>query len=244
MNIVIFGATSAIAQAWAQNNAKGNQLYLIARSENKLAQVAADLQVRGAVVHQLNLDMAKEQDYRAVIDQAYHVLGQVDIALFAQGSLPDQRELEKQQELVPEMMQLNTMSYLLPASLIGERMAVNGRGCLVLISSVAGDIGRQSNYFYGASKACVSTFAHGLRNHLFKFGVHVLTVKPGFVDSPMTAHLPNRTGPLWAKPEKIAADIDCAIAKKKNQLYTPWFWQIILGVIRCVPECIFKRLSL
>lgn len=245
MNIVIFGASSAIAQCWAQQRASaGVCFHLVGRSEQKLQAMTQDLQVRGAQVTSTVLDMEVEQDYRAVVEAIYQLLPQIDLAFFAQGSLPDQRQLEREQERVSPLFQLNAMSYLLPASLIGERMAVAGRGSIVLVSSVAGDRGRQSNYFYGASKATVSAFAQGLRNHLFKFGVHVLTVKPGFVDTPMTAHLPNRSGLLWASPEKIAACIERGLHRKTNVVYAPWFWWGIMAVIRCLPESIFKRLSL
>jgi len=126
---------------------------------------------------------------------------------------------------------------------IAERMAQKGCGSVVLISSAAGDRGRQSNYFYGTSKAAVTTFAQGLRNHVFKHGVQVLTVKPGFVDTPMTANIA-KGGPLWATPEQIADCIETGLQKKKDVIYAPWFWQIIMLVIKNLPEVIFKRLGL
>jgi hypothetical protein len=122
-------------------------------------------------------------------------------------------------------------------------MALAGTGSIVLISSVAGDRGRQSNYFYGTSKAAVTTFAQGLRNHLFNSGVHVLTIKPGFVDTPMTAAI-TKGGPLWASPEQIADCIEKGLQKKRNVVYAPWFWQIIMLVIQHIPETVFKRLGL
>lgn len=244
MHIVIFGATSAIAHAWARLHAtQGDQFTLLGRDAGKLATVEQDLLARGAAaVRTQTIDLALPQDYSALIEQIdAHTT--IDLALFAQGSLPDQRALEQDVESVRPMFELNAMSYILPASQIAERMAQRGRGTLVLISSVAGDRGRQSNYFYGTSKAAVSTFAEGLRNHVFKRGVHVLTVKPGFVDTPMTAHLP-KGGPLWATPEQIADCIEQGLMKNRNVIYTPWFWRFILLIIRHVPETVFKRLSL
>ena len=245
MNIVIFGATSAIAQAWARLHAvKGAAFYLIGRDASKLDAVKNDLLARGASNVQLKtVDLAQAQDYSAITDQLYAHWPQIDIALFAQGSLPDQRALEKNIGAVPSMFELNAMSYILPASVIAERMAQAGSGSVVLISSVAGDRGRQSNYFYGTSKAAVTTFAQGLRNHVFKRGVQVLTVKPGFVDTPMTANIA-KGGPLWATPEQIAFCIEKGLLKKKNVIYAPWFWQIIMLVIKNIPEVIFKRLGL
>jgi short-subunit dehydrogenase len=117
-------------------------------------------------------------------------------------------------------------------------------GCLAAISSVAGDRGRQSNYIYGAAKAGLSTFLDGLRNRMFRVGVHVLSIKPGFVDTPMTLGKINPRSPLVASPDRVARDIDRALLRRENVLYTPWFWWPIMKVIRLVPEPIFKRLGL
>ena len=245
MNIFIAGATSAIAQAWARlYAAQGAGFYLLGRDANKLDIVKDDLLARGAREVRLHaVDMALVQDYGSIVAQLYSHWPMVDVALFAQGSLPDQRELEKNIVPVRAIFELNAMSYILPASVIAERMAQKGCGSVVLISSAAGDRGRQSNYFYGTSKAAVTTFAQGLRNHVFKRGVHVLTVKPGFVDTPMTASM-EKGGPLWATPEQIAACIEKGLQKKKDVIYAPWFWRIIMLVIRHIPEIIFKRLGL
>lgn len=245
MNIFISGATSAIAQAWARlHAAHGARFYLVGRDTCKLDAVKSDLLARGASDVQLHvMDMALVQDYDSVTAQLYAHWPQVDIALFAQGGMPEQRMLEKNVADVRAMFELNVMSYIQPATLIAERMAQAGSGSVVLVSSPAGDRGRQSNYFYGATKAAITVFAGGLRNHVFKRGVHVLTVKPGFVDTPMTAHI-EKGGPLWAQPEQIAACIEDGLQKKKDVIYAPWFWLIIMLVIKNIPEVIFKRLGL
>lgn len=245
MNIFIAGATSAIAQAWARlRAAQGDSFYLLGRDSAKLETVKQDLLARGAkAAHCHTLDLSQEQNYDAVVAQLYAHWPQVDIALFAQGSMPEQRELEKNVGALRSMFELNAMSYLQPATLLAERMAQTNTGSVVLISSPAGDRGRQSNYFYGASKAAVTVFATGLRNHVAKNNVQVLTVKPGFVDTPMTAAM-DKSGPLWATPEQIAACIENGIQKKRNVIYAPWFWQYIMLIIRHIPEFLFKRLSL
>jgi decaprenylphospho-beta-D-erythro-pentofuranosid-2-ulose 2-reductase len=127
-------------------------------------------------------------------------------------------------------------------SVVGERLATQGTGCVAVISSVAGDRGRESNYVYGSAKALVTAFASGLRQRLSKRGVQVLTIKPGFVDTPMTAHLPK--GALWAQPEQVALEIIQAIEKKKHVIYTPGFWRLIMLIIRHIPEAVFVRLKL
>jgi short-subunit dehydrogenase len=245
MNIFIAGATSAMAQAWARlRAAQGDSFYLLARDSDKLTAVKEDLLARGArTVTTQTADLAQPQSYEELITAVYAQWPQVDIAFFAQGSMPAQSALENAVATVDRMFALNVQSYIQPATLFAQRMATAGTGSVVLISSPAGDRGRQSNYFYGASKAAVTVFASGLRNRFAKNGVQVLTVKPGFVDTPMTAAM-DKTGPLWATPARVAACIEKAIQKKKDVIYAPWFWQYIMLVIHHIPERIFKKLSL
>jgi decaprenylphospho-beta-D-erythro-pentofuranosid-2-ulose 2-reductase len=121
-------------------------------------------------------------------------------------------------------------------------MAQRRAGTIAVISSVAGDRGRGSNYVYGSAKALVTAFLSGLRQRLVKCGVTVVTIKPGFVDSPMTAAFAK--GPLWARPERIAAGIVRAIDRHSGTVYLPGFWRPIMWVIRTIPERVFLRLSL
>ncbi len=122
-------------------------------------------------------------------------------------------------------------------------MEERGGGTVIGVGSVAGDRGRQSNYVYGAAKAGLSVFLAGLRNRLFRAGVSVVTVKPGFVDSPMTAHIEGR-GLLWSTPKKVAPAIRRAIRRGKHVAYVPWFWRPIMLCIRSIPEVVFKRMRL
>jgi short-subunit dehydrogenase len=128
------------------------------------------------------------------------------------------------------------------STVLAEYFAAQRRGVIAVISSVAGDRGRQSNYVYGAAKAAVTAFASGLRQKLFPRGVRVLTIKPGFVDTPMTAAFPK--GILWASPQRVARDIVRAMDGGRAVLYTPWFWRPIMAVINSIPEAIFCRLRL
>jgi short-subunit dehydrogenase len=121
-------------------------------------------------------------------------------------------------------------------------MEAQQQGSIAVISSVAGDRGRASNYLYGSAKAAVSTFLSGMRQRLEKRGVNVLTVKPGFVDTPMTRDF--KKSALWAKPEEVARGIVRAIDRRKAVVYLPWFWSIIMLIIKHVPEFMFKRTKL
>jgi len=128
------------------------------------------------------------------------------------------------------------------AGLIARKLEAQGHGTLAVISSVAGDRGRASNYLYGSAKAAVSTYLSGLRQRLHGRGIGLVTIKPGFVDTPMTAAFTK--GPLWASPERIAHGIVHAIDERRAVVYLPWFWRGIMAMIRCVPEFVFQRIKL
>ena len=139
-------------------------------------------------------------------------------------------------------MQTNALSIISLLTLIGNRFEAQKSGTICVISSVAGDRGRASNYVYGSAKAMVTTFTSGLRQRLHKSNVSVVTVKPGFVDTPMTSEF--KKGLLWAKPSVVAALIVKAIDKKKADVYAPKFWFFLMGIIRLIPSVIFKKMKI
>ncbi|MFT0772866.1 SDR family oxidoreductase [Psychrobacter aquimaris] len=245
--IVIFGATSAIAEHTARQLVQnGASVYCIGRNTNKLNRIIADLKVRSVnnqVVDGINADLADTAQHPILIEQAIKSLGGLDAVLIAYGTLPDQRACEADAELTQKEIQINALSVINLLTLLANYFETQGKGVIATISSVAGDRGRQSNYVYGAAKGMVSLFLQGLRNRLMAKGVSVVTIKPGFVDSPMTADF-DKSGPLWVKPEVIATGIIKAMQKGKNEVYLPWFWWGIMQIIKHIPEAIFKRLSL
>lgn len=242
--ILIIGATSAIAEATARRwAAQGNALFLVGRKEARVEAIAADLRVRGAAsVACLAMDANDTAAHAAMLASAEKSMGGLDIALIAHGTLPDQQACERSVEMTLHEIATNGLSVVALASLLGERFAQQGRGSLAVIGSVAGDRGRQSNYVYGAAKGMVGLFLQGLRNRLTKQGVQVLTIKPGFVDTPMTASF--KKGFLWAQPDDIAAGIIQSIEKNRDVVYLPGFWWPIMAIIKHIPEAIFKKLSL
>ncbi|MFZ4538374.1 SDR family oxidoreductase [Propionivibrio sp.] len=242
--ILIVGATSAIAEAtarlWA---ARGDALFLVGRKAARLDAIAADLRVRGAAaVGCFTMDACDSAMHAAMLEAAEAAMGGLDVALIAHGSLPDQKACEASVEKTLKEIETNGLSVVALATRLGEKFEAEGRGSLAVISSVAGDRGRQSNYIYGAAKGMVSIFLQGLRNRLAKKGVQVLTIKPGFVDTPMTAAFSK--GALWAKPEAIARGIVRAVENKSDEVYLPGFWWLIMAIIRHIPERVFKKLSL
>lgn len=243
-NILIVGATSAIAEATARCfAARGDKLFLLARNAERLSTIAADLTIRGA--HEVTTALFDANDFdghQATLDNVNGVLGSIDIVLIAHGTLSDQKACEASVSKTLHELTTNGISTIALLTLLANQFEAKRSGTIAVISSVAGDRGRQSNYIYGTAKSAVTTFLQGLRNRLYKSNVHVLTIKPGFVDTPMTAAFPK--GPLWASADAVAAGIVKAIDKKKDVVYLPGFWWLILTLIRLVPEQIFKRLSL
>jgi decaprenylphospho-beta-D-erythro-pentofuranosid-2-ulose 2-reductase len=243
-NALIIGATSAIAQAVAQRLAtRGTSLVLWGRSPSKLDLVAADLRLKqGCPVFVEAFDLNDTSLHQAALNRATAAHGSFDLALICHGNLPDQGACERDFALVEQEFRINCLGPMSLLTVLANDFESRGTGCLAAISSVAGDRGRQSNYVYGTSKAALSTFLAGLRNRLYPKGVHVLTIKPGFVDTPMTAHL--KKGLLFASPDKVAGDIVRAIETGQGVLYTPWFWRWIMFIICQIPESIFRKLKM
>ena len=243
--VLIIGATSAIAGAcarlWAE---QGAEFFLAARNPERLEQVAADLCVRGAAAVTCHcMDATDIGAHRAMLESCLVALQQIDIALIAHGTLPDQSTCEREVDVALREFASNGTSVIALLTCLANQFEAQRLGTLAVISSVAGDRGRPSNYLYGTAKAAVSTFCEGLRARLFKVGVHVIDIRPGFVDTPMTQGLP-LPGPLVAKPEQVAQRIVKGLEAKANTLYAPGFWALIMLIIRCIPQFVFKRLNL
>ena len=244
MKILIIGATSAIAHATAKCFAKdGAELLLVGRTSEKLMAVADDLKVRGAKqVETFVLDVSELDRHQTMIEHAITTLNGLDMLLIAHGTLGDQRKCELSVAETLREFTNNCTSVISLLTIGANHFEQQKRGCIAVISSVAGDRGRQSNYVYGSAKAGVSAFLQGLRNRLAKSGVAVLTVKPGFVDTPMTASV--KKGPLFASAQTVGQGIYRAMLQGKDVVYLPWFWQPIMFLIRSIPESIFKKMSM
>ena len=241
--ILIIGATSAIAEACARRwAARGDALFLLGRDGQRLHAIADDLRIRGAAeVAVTTFDVNDYEAQEAAIEAARVALGGVDIALIAHGTLPDQAACDHDTAQTMAEFQTNATSTLALMQRLAVLFESQGEGQLAVISSVAGDRGRDSNAVYGAAKAAVSTYASALRQRLHRHGITVLTIKPGFVDTPMTAQL--RKGALWATPDRIARGIVNAIDRGRSIVYLPWFWRPVMTLIRLLPEFIFRRMK-
>jgi len=239
--VLIIGATSAIAEATARRYAaRGAAIYLLGRQATRLEAITADLRVRGAKASSGYLDVNDNSNYSTMLDTAWENLGSVDVVLIAHGTLPDQAACEASVDLSLREFATNGTSTIALCTALVPRL--RSGATIAVISSVAGDRGRASNYLYGSAKAAVTTYLSGLGQRLRLQGINVLTIKPGFVDTPMTATF--KKSALWAKPDQIAKGIVHAIDHRRAVAYLPGFWWIIMFVIKSIPEYMFRRIKL
>ena len=244
-NVLILGATSCIAEHYARRCAsRGESLFLAGRNKEKLRVIKKDLEIRGAkTVELFCLDLNDTKAILRMIKTAWTKFKYFDIALIAQGTLTEQIKSETDFEYLISEFRNNAESVIVLVSILTQSFLKQNKGTIAVIGSVAGDRGRASNYSYAAAKSAIETFVSGMRMKYFKNNLNYLIIKPGFVKTPMTAHL-TLPSILAASPKKIAKDIDSAILNKKDSIYTPWFWAHIMFFIKHIPNFIFKRLYL
>lgn len=241
---MIFGAASAIATETARYfAAAGADLFLADINEGRLEAVRDDLKARYgkeakiAVANALDFDKHEE-----LFNAAVSALGGLDSILIAHGTLPNQLETQKSVEKTIREFSINCLGVISLATVAANYFEERGKGMIAVISSVAGDRGRKSNYIYGAAKGGVSKFLQGLRGRLDAAGVKVLDIKPGMVDTPMTAHM--KKGPLFSNAKEVAKSIYNAMLSGKDVVYVPAYWSLIMHIIKHIPESVFKKLNL
>lgn len=241
--VLILGATSAIARAAANAFAeKGYALHLAGRNQDELSRIAADLQIR----HQVQVQHSKfdadtcqthEPFLKKIVSKTS--LGGV---LLAFGDLGDHLKAVSDFSAAQLIIQRNFTGACSILTHSANYFRQQQKGFIIAISSVAGDRGRQSNYIYGSAKGGLSLYLQGLRNHLHPYGVRVITVKPGFVDTPMTFGKPGVF--LAASPQRVGKRIIETLNSKQDVVYIPGFWKYIMKAIMMIPEPIFKRMKL
>jgi len=240
---LILGASSSMARALARALAeRGAGLILAGRDMADLQATAADCLARGARdAEAMPFDAREPAGYPALIARLAAEDGTLNAAVFV-GSMPPQAEIDADPGLIDGTVADSFTGPARVLQMLAPLIEARGAGTIVGVGSVAGDRGRLGNYVYGAAKAGFATYLSGLRNRLTRAGGHVVTVKPGFVDTAMTWGLPGMF--LVAPPEAVARAILRAVAKKRNVIYTPIFWRWIMLIIRAIPEPIFKKLSI
>jgi decaprenylphospho-beta-D-erythro-pentofuranosid-2-ulose 2-reductase len=243
-SVLIIGATSSIAENCARLWAvSGYKMHLVARNNERVRIIAADLMVRGA--SQVTTYFADVNDisrHNILLDAADKAMSGVDIVLIAHGTLTNQKSCEQSVDETLAEIQTNALSTISLLTLIANRFEAKRAGKICVISSVAGDRGRASNYIYGSAKAMITTYTSGLRQRLHSSNVAVITIKPGFVDTPMTANF--KKGVLWAKPKVVALQIIKSIDSSKSEVYVPFFWRIVMMIIKSIPSRLFNKIDL
>lgn len=242
--ILVLGATSGIAQAtcriWAS---QGARLFLVARNAEKLASVAADLKTRGAsYIDTAVADLDDVDKHPALLAHAVNSLTGLDVAYLAHGILGDQAKAEQDFNTAAQIIYTNFMAPVSLLTWLANFCVQRRAGTLAVISSVAGERGRKSNYVYGSSKAGLTAFLAGLRNRVDREGVTVLTIKPGPVKTAMTAGMKGSS--KFADVDSVAQSIVKAVDKRRDTLYVPFQWGAIMFVIRSIPERLFKKMNL
>jgi short-subunit dehydrogenase len=242
--VVILGATSAIAEQAARLWAgEGAHLVLAGRNAERLRSIADDLRVRGAAAaHAVVLDLA-DADAQAELDRMAELIGPVDVVLLAYGVLGDQAAAEQDPAVARAVLETDFLSASVWCLAAANHFASRHAGVLIVIGSVAGDRGRMSNYIYGAAKGGLAILVQGIAHRLAPTGARAVLIKPGFVDTPMTAGIAPK-GFLWARPEAIAAGIKKAAESGGPIVYAPWWWRFVMLIIRLVPARIFHKTKL
>jgi len=240
---IILGASSAMGRAFARRVAReGHSVILAARDVADTERTALDCSARGApMAKAIAVDMRDADSFQPIYDLAAAQGGVINAAVFV-GSMPAQAEIDADPALGDGTIQDSFTGPVRFLHGLAPMIEERGNGTVIGIGSVAGDRGRVGNYTYGAAKAGFHTYLSGLRNRLTRAGGHVVTVKPGFVDTAMTWGLPGMF--LVASPEAVADDLWIAALKKKNTIYTPFFWRYIMLIIRSIPEFMFKKMSI
>ncbi|QOV91959.1 SDR family NAD(P)-dependent oxidoreductase [Humisphaera borealis] len=254
-NYLVVGATSGIARALVRQLADDSLrrgtacgFVLAGRDGDELERLAADLRTRaGAAVSAVatcKFDAGAIDTIPAFFAEAAVALpGGLQELVLCHGWLPDAEGSKRDPAVMRQLIDVNYTSAVIVLELAAAHFERQGTGAITGISSVAGDRGRQSNYPYGASKAALSAYLQGLRNRLYHRGIPVLTVKPGFTDTAMTWGRISSDSPLNASPQRVAGHIARAMRRRRNVIYTPWFWRVIMLVFTSLPESIFKRLK-
>jgi decaprenylphospho-beta-D-erythro-pentofuranosid-2-ulose 2-reductase len=241
MNILIIGATSAVAQKYASICSKrGDQLFLVARNSDKLATVCQGLGT--AVVGSKSYDFTDVHLAQGTIDEALQKLEHIDIALFAHGLLPEQVDTERDVELMAQVFSVNLVSVIALLNPLHKALQSQSKSSkIAVITSVAGDRGRPRNFAYGAAKGGLGLYLEGLRSKYLRSGVALYNVKLGPTDTPMTvSHEKNGT---FITAEKAATLIDKGLKGQRYTLYVPGFWRWIMLVVKLMPEWLFQRLK-
>ena len=243
--VLILGANAGIGRALAAEFALNqHDLILAGRDLEELQALAADLSLRHNVSARAEkVDVLKFDSLESALAACIAPAGDsLEGVVLCAGYLGDHETALKDLNEARRILDTNFTGSALALCVLANHFEQKGKGFICALSSVAGDRGRQSNYLYGSAKGGLTTYLQGLRNRLYHRGIHVITVKPGFVDTRMV--FGKGKLPLVAQPEAVARDIYHAVKRGKNVVYVPWFWRIVMFMVCMIPEGLFKKLKM
>ena len=242
---IVVGASSSVAREFARVCAKeGHHIIAAGRDLEDLERTAGELELLGSSrARAVLFDATKYDEHALFVEKCKSEFAGHTINLFVCfGSMIDQRDCEEDLTHLRTMTETNFLGVASLLESFAAPLQHQGAGHVVVLGSVAGDRGRRSNYHYGATKAALHTYLQGYRARMFKYGVHVMTVKPGFLDTAMTWGLPGLF--LVESPVKFARKVMSGARKGPDTLYLPWFWFVIMTIIRFIPERFFKKMNI
>jgi NAD(P)-dependent dehydrogenase (short-subunit alcohol dehydrogenase family) len=241
---LVLGASSGIGEALALSLARsGAAVALVARREEQLAAVeVAARQAGAAAVHTYVHDVTAYDEVPDLFERVVRDLGGLDLVVYAAGVMPETAEGEYSFAKDHAMVSTNLLGAMAWFNRAAPLFEAKRAGTLIGISSIAGERGRRGNPGYGTSKAALTTYLEGLRNRLSRYGVNVVTVKPGFVDTAMTR---GKAGLFWLVSPAAAAERILALARRGNSAsgFVPWRWSLVALVVKSLPSFVFRRLN-
>ncbi|MCG7208610.1 decaprenylphospho-beta-D-erythro-pentofuranosid-2-ulose 2-reductase [Streptomyces arenae] len=242
-SLLVLGGTSEIALATARRliARRTRTVWLAGRPSPALEQAAAHLRTLGPDVHTVPFDALDPESHEAVLGKVF-AEGDVDVVLLAFGVLGDQATDEREPVNAVRVAQTNYTGAVSAGLVSARALQAQGHGSLVVLSSVAGERARRSNFIYGSSKAGLDAFAQGLGDALLGTGVHVMVVRPGFVRSKMTEGL--EEAPLATTPEAVATAIETGLRRRSEMVWVPGALRVVMSALRHAPRSVFRRLPI
>ncbi len=243
MNVVIIGASSGIGREVAHVfSQEGHNVICSSRDEKELEWLVSDLKIRyDCSACGVPVDVTNNSSIKTFIEKIYENFTIIDCVIVTTGTMPGNEMPYYDEHGLINTTMTNYVGIALILNEMSRRMANNNSGIIICLSSVAGDRGRQSNFIYGASKSALNTYLQGLRMKLYKHNVRVITVLPGYVDTPMSYGTVKQR--YAVSPRYVARKIYKLTKSNRNIVYIPPIWWLIMRIIRFIPEAIFKRLS-
>jgi short-subunit dehydrogenase len=243
MKVVVLGGTRGMGRAVArQFAARGDSVFLLGRDAAELERSASDLRARGAAsVGHAPCDLEAPDGFEAALDAADRALSSFDTVVVTAGLFATQDALEADPSLAERVTRVNFTNTLLFCEAVKKRLLARGGGTLAVWSSVAGERGRKPIVIYGAAKAGLTRYLEGLDHKHRAQGLRVVTVKPGFVKTDMTAGL--KPPPFAGEPDEVAALVVRAIERGQPVVYAPRAWGAVMTVIRGLPRFVMRRVG-